>query len=353
MMRDMPRLVDCVQRNCHIADARHARDMTMCSYLLEMREYFRWEHQLPPHLPPPRAEVGRWLAEREALWENLVDESFVELPVGGGICPPFAVAAINDALAPQGLAYGAGYGRFGKPHFFLAKLVGEEQREGVHIRVCGCEYARDITAIPAALQGDAIIIRQEALRQALWEKTEAWSLKRQHGPMRAALAAYGYDGEAARAVAALERMTAAESETLILHELGEHAAGRRLGGAWEEMLLGLADRHAEIVARAVRDHLADCLVTLPRLLERRAAASIHFWFANFDGYRRQLFPQLSAAYGRWLERGDSDALAAAIERGRGHWQAQGEALLELWRCRGAGAAADIKRLAADAFVLSA
>ena len=34
--------IEAVQRNCHIADARHAREMTLCTYLLEMREFFRW-----------------------------------------------------------------------------------------------------------------------------------------------------------------------------------------------------------------------------------------------------------------------------------------------------------------------
>jgi len=36
-------LVEAVRRNCHIADARHAREMTLCTYLLEMREFYRWE----------------------------------------------------------------------------------------------------------------------------------------------------------------------------------------------------------------------------------------------------------------------------------------------------------------------
>ena len=37
------RLVEAVQANCNITDARHARNMTMCTYLLEMRELYRWE----------------------------------------------------------------------------------------------------------------------------------------------------------------------------------------------------------------------------------------------------------------------------------------------------------------------
>ena len=334
-MRDFPRLVDCIQRNCHIADALHARDMTMCNYLLEMREYFRWENHLPAQVPPPRAEVSSWLAEREALWETLLDESFADLPVGNGFCAPFAVDEINRILGAEGLCYGAGYGRFGKPHFFLATLLRQERRDGIEVSICGCEYARDITAIPAALQGERIIVRQEALHQWLWEKAETWGLKRNDGAMKAALDAHGF---AENQAFALERMAEAETETLILHELGEHGAGRQLGPDWEDMLAGLGNRHAEVLARAVRDHLADCLVTLPTLLEREAVASLHFWFANLDGYRRQLFPQLAAAYGPWRDSGDTALLPGIIDRGREHWLRQAEVLLAQWRAEGAAAA---------------
>ena len=39
-------LVDAVQTNCDIADARHAADLPLCIYLLQMREFYRWEHGL-------------------------------------------------------------------------------------------------------------------------------------------------------------------------------------------------------------------------------------------------------------------------------------------------------------------
>ncbi len=350
-MNDLPDLVDLVQRNCHIADARHARDMTMCTYLLEMREYYRWEQGLPRGVPPPRAEVGRWLSEREALWESLMDEPYADLPVGGTLHPPFAVADVNRALVPAGLLYGAGYGRGAKPHFFLADLLSDEVRDGVRVSICGCEHARDIAAIPAALQGDAVIVRQEALRQWLWEKIEAWEMKRNDGPMQAALTGYGRRDGAPVEASVVERMAAAETETVILHELGEHAAGRIVGPDWEAMLAGIGDRPSELLLRAVRDHLADCLVTLPTLIDRRAEASLHFWFANLDGFRHQLFPLLADAYPAWRDRRDAACLAGAIAAGREHWQAQALRLLDLWRERGAAGAVETLRGGPDAFAL--
>lgn len=318
-------LVEAVRRNCGIADARHAREMTMCNYLLEMREYCRWERGIPPGgILPPRSEIGAWLNAREAFWETLEDQDYGVVPVGGRDYDPFASDAINQALQGHGLLYGAGIGRFHKPHFFLGRLVREERRAGLRIQVCEREYARDLTAIPAVLQGDTIIIRGEALRQWLWEKVEAWQAKRAEGALQAALDSYAYASDTG---GAMTRMAAAATEVLVLHELGEHAAGRLLGPSWEEMLAASLNKHAEILARAVRDNLADCLVTLPALLESGARGPLHFWFANFDGMRLALFPALATAYREWRANDDAAALQAAIAAGAAHWRNLAEDIL--------------------------
>ena len=76
-------LVAAVQTNCHIADARHATDLSLCNFLLQMREFYRWEQGLPFGAALPRDAVGAWLAEREALWAELGDRSsFAAEPVG-------------------------------------------------------------------------------------------------------------------------------------------------------------------------------------------------------------------------------------------------------------------------------
>ncbi len=333
MIAGMADLVAAVQHNCHIADARHARNMTLCTYLLEMREFFRWERDLPLGVPPPREEVGRWIAEREALWEEVEEADFIDVPVAGRPVPPFAADEANAALLPAGLVYGAGIGRFGKPHFVLARLERLEEPAagaGPRILVCGCEYARDLNALPAALQGDTVLVRREALRQWLWEKAEAWGLKHRGGPMAAALATYGFGAGGAADAAALERMTDAETGTLILHERGEWAVGRDLGSGWEEMLAGMGSRRAEILARAVRDLWADCLVTVPALLGTDEAGPLHFWFANLEGMRRELVPGLQGAYEAWIG-GDAAPLAAAAAAGAGHWQGVARRFLDLHR----------------------
>lgn len=347
MMLVLEQLIATVQQNCHITDARHARNMTLCSYLLEMREYYRWEHRLSPSEPPSRAEVSRWLAARETLWDELEEREFSSLAIEDQLIDPFAVDTVNRALLPHGLVYGAGIGRFHKPHFFLAELARQEVRDGVSILVSGREFARDLTAAPAAMRQGIVYLRREALTRWLWEKAEAWDDQQREGAFKRAFDCYGFDADPESAIG---RMTEGEGETLILHELGEHAAGLLLGADWEEMLASFSGRRAEVLARAVRDNLADCLVTLPTLLEREAFASLHFWFANFDGMRRALFPTLADAYALWRDGGSSDAIAAASAAGRSHWHEAGLHLVSLYRQGGVEAKIEAL-IAADTLAL--
>lgn len=321
------RTIEAVQHNCHIADARHARDMTMCNYLLEMREFFRWEQGIAPGAAlPPRGEIAAWLSAREALWDRLGEHDFVTVPVEGVEKDAFAVEAINAVLKERGLLYGAGIGRFGKSHFFLGECVSDDAREGVRIVTCGREYARDLSAIPAVLYGEVIVLRQEALHQWLWGKIEAWQTKRADNAMKTALECLGYDVGSSDS-ASFERMAAAVSELLVLHELGEQAASHHLGHDWERMLAAVPNKHTEILARAIRDNLADCLVTLPVLLERGAYGLLHFWFANFDGMRRALFPGIDTAYRAWREDNQVANLDLILGAGRDHWYKVGRQLL--------------------------
>lgn len=340
-MRHLHRLTEAVQRNCHISDARHAREMTMCTYLLEMREFYRWEHEIPYHRQPRKEELTNWLCEREALWNRVESDDYEALPVGDARCDPFAVDDINRTLVPEGLVYGSGYGRFHKPHFFLGQLLRSERRAEFDVLVSGCEYARDLTAVPAALQDGTIYLRQDALRRWLWEKVELWAVRRAEGALQLALLGYGFDGGPE---AALARMTEGEGESAILHEIGEGLAGRLLGDDWQQMLSSFSGRRSEVLARAVRDNVADCLSTLPALLERGAASSLHFYFANFEGMRRTLFPKLMTAYRYWRDTGDTTSLQETAKEGQAHWVAVASHLIALYRSDPCAAERNIEAL---------
>jgi hypothetical protein len=330
-------LVDVVQRNCDLADARHAREKSMCTYLLDMREHYRWAASLPLGTAPDRALLGDWIAQREQRWDHLTPgnaDVFTDLPLGDGL-DPFDEPGANDQLAAYGWVYGAGIGLFGAPLFFLAAKEAEQSRDGAQVIITDREWARGVAAPPATSRGRTVIVRLDALRRWLWTRVEAGSRRGGENAFAAALRMYMVSDHAADAV---ERMARGETETLILHELGELRAGALLGADWEDMLAG-SDRRTELLLRAVRDLLADCLVTLPKLLAREGDASLLFWFATFDGLRRQLAPELAAAYCIESNRVDRAALASAVRAGEIHWHARAQDLLSLWRCDGSAALA--------------
>lgn len=320
-MRDLHALIEAVQHNCHITDARHARSMTMCAYLLEMQQYYRWENGIPYSASLPKGEVGNWLVEREKLWSEFEDLPYSPLRIDGEI-DPFDSMAVNRLIVPEGYVYGAGYGRFGKPHFFLGRLSRKEVRGDYTILVSDCEYARDLVAPTAAFQNGTIFLRRDAVRRMVWE-----GLWKKRGD-----AAYCHD--ASTPDAALEVATERECEAVILHELGEGMAGEMLGRGWEAMVSDAASIKTEVIVRAVRDLLADCLSTLPGLIKRGEECSLHFYFENLSGMRRELFPLAIEAYRAWCAAGDPGPLSEAIENGSEHWLDVGRNLLGKYQVDG-------------------
>lgn len=336
---DLGALVSAVQRNCDISDAHFAGDLTMCTFLLKMRELYRWEKGIPLNREMPKAEVGNWMSIREEMWKGIEDADYEHLPLPSGAIDPFESTRANQALAPRGLVYSGGYGRSCRPHFFLGKLLREEWRDGFRILVSGREHARGLDAPPGVLLDSTVFVRTEALQRWLWEKVEEWSWNHRNAALGRALAYYPFGTDMD---AALTAMTSAETESVILHELGEARANATLGEAWPAMLVDLMGSRAEIMARAVRDLYADSLSTLPALFDHGAPASIHFYFANFVGMRRKLFPELAQAYDIWVDHADRNTLHQVAEAGALRWLELAGEMLEQHRRHGEGTRARIE-----------
>jgi hypothetical protein len=341
-------LVDAVQANCHIADAHHATDLPLCIYLLQMREFYRWEQGLAFGAALERRLIGQWLSQRESLWSDVESRPLQALPFDGRMFDPHDADTLNAELMPCGLVYGAGLTSVDRPTFFLAHLHRSEQRDdGLRLQVGDRELARGLAAPPAVLaNGRTIVLRRESLARWLWEKFEAFSLRRTEGPFKAFVDAYAlHDGAAF--IAAMPRLVDEQCETLLLHELGEYRAGQWLEPGWGELRVTLDQRRTQLQLRAVRDHLADLDVTLPTLLERGAAPSLHFWFANYDGVRAQLFPSLKEAYAAWSLGDAAAALQRAVQAGSAHFRRLADEVLTLYGRSGARACAQIDRLLAS------
>ena len=317
-------LVSNVQNNCHIADANFAGNYTLCIYLLKMRELFRWESGREFNQPIDKDALGNWLSEREALWDSLEETSFQPISIAGQEFDPMDSQAINRQLLPQGLVYSAGHGNQAQPHFFLAQLEQQHHEGDYTIYISHKELARDLTAPPAMAQGNSIFIRRESFRRLLWEKYEEWLWNKPHNAMQRAIQYYPFDTDIN---AALEQMTDKELTMALYHEIGEIKASALLGEAWLEILAELPRSRGEIIFRAVKDHLADSLSTLPRLMETFYPESLHFYMANLSSMRKTIAPQLEQCYQDWLATQDLEPLRQYVRKAQSHWSDLGREMI--------------------------
>jgi len=319
-----------IQTNCNIADAKYAGNFTLCIYLLKMREYFRWEKGFGYTSNLPQSDVGQWLIKREALWSDLEDKDFNLLEIDNDEIDPFDTQKINQHLVPNGYVYSAGLGIQAKPHFFLGALQEHRTFNGYNSYISDKEYARQLSAYPAMSNGNDIFIRRESLRRMLWEKLETWRWNKPKNAMQRALEFYNFDDDIEQA---LDEMTSVEIETTTLHEIGEIQAGELLGSKWQDLLLSLPRGKTEIMLRAVRDHLADALSTIPSLVENNQTASLHFYFANFALMRKEIFPSLLESYQFFVDSNDSSKILEQVLINKEHWLNLANSAIKLYEQR--------------------
>ena len=164
--------------------------------------------------------------------------------------------------------------------------------------------------------GKNVFIRRESLRRYLWEKFQEWQWHKYENAMARALSFYDFDNNVDTA---LDEMTDNELEAVALHEIGEFISAQELSEDWREMIVNLPRSQTEIMARAVKDLLADCLSTLPGLMENYNPASLHFYAANLVAMRKELFPSFQDAYQIWADTNNLKPLKNLVAKGVRHW----------------------------------
>ncbi|MFV1998063.1 MAG: Sfum_1244 family protein [Acidiferrobacterales bacterium] len=347
---ELDNLTATVQRNCHVSDALYAGNYTMCVFLLKMREYYRWEQGIALTGELDRESVGDWLVERERTWDRIENEDFEPLPAhDGDSINAFDTNAVNGQLLSKKYVYSSGKGLYNKPHFFIGDLEKRDTIGDITILISGREYARDLVAPPSMYRDKIVFVRKESLRRYLWERIEEWRFhkgKDQH-PIGRSLDSYGSRRDLERV---LDEMTDNETGSLILHEVGEARAGELLGPKWEEMLATFPRTKFEFQARAVRDLLADSLVTLPALLEQKNDPSLHVYFANLGGMRKHLAPGLGAAYQQWNETGNYAPIYESARQGQEYWLLKALSVLEDYCNRGSDARGDMETMLEQAAI---
>jgi len=104
---------------------------------MRYRDLFRSEQGLETLAPLLREEIAAWIERKESRWAGLEGQEFRDLEVHGTAYSPFDTVGINRVIAQEGLVYGAGYGMYLKPTFFLGRALSVTEREGHIVSITG------------------------------------------------------------------------------------------------------------------------------------------------------------------------------------------------------------------------
>jgi len=309
------KLISQVKGNCDIADARSWGYFSICGLLLRLRELYRSEHSIEPWEGIALEEMSAWIASKEKIWERLAREDLRPLVIDGMRYDPFQVDEVNAALNSHGLVYGAGYGIFNKPTFFLALLSSKRDLLDYRIYYSGKELCRDISAPVAMLQGRCIFMRLEQLTSLLWGKFQELQGKRFGGALREAYSSFGIGGTEFPSEELQRRLSSLSSEIselLILHEVGEAFEGGQ-DDAWLSILNREWDRWTEFHLRGIKDVLADTSERGPLkyVIDHEERSLFFFYVAMMDGIRKELFPEMLDAFQHFSEHRDWSVVETA------------------------------------------
>lgn len=336
-MIDIQKVSSQIKTNCNISDAKYWGTYSLCGLLLRLRELYRVEKGLKPWERILQKDVGEWISERETLWGDIEGSDFNDIAVNDYVYSPFEVEKINAALNKTGLLYGAGYGLYMKPIFFVTDIISHRIIDGFDVYIAGNEYARDLSDYPAMLQNNVVIARLDLTRLLLWNRFEELRHKHKKTKCRLSFAfsQYGITQENEINEEMYDRITRiarSEAETYIYHELGEAYEGRRLGEVWKVFLSSLPYSQAAVFARAVKDILSDTAEKgmLGYIIENRKAGSLGFYNVFLSGFRKIIFPEMAAAFREFTETGDWEVIYKAGRSGHKNAGEYAERLLSIY-----------------------
>lgn len=337
MMLDIDNFIQQVKHNCNISDAQFWGYYSICGLLMRYRELYRTEHGLQPWNHIDNADVCRWIQERERLWLELEDAELQPVIVAGKSFDPFDITGLNAILRPEGLLYGAGYGTFGKPTFFIARLETFKELLDYRIHYAGAELCRDLAAAPAMLQSSCIYVRPEVLSIYIWDRFQEMKANRGGCLPERIFSSYGMkisDEDGPELFSKITQLVRDLSEVFVLHELGE-AFEDEFAEDWTEILSIGCDKATELYLRGIKDVRADTSYKGPlrMLYESRDSAGIAFFVSFLDGIRKEIFPEIRECFNRFVESGDWLVLEHARRTGYERAERLQKEIVELWRIK--------------------
>ncbi len=318
-----------IKFNCDVSDSQFWGYFSVCGLLMRYRDLYRSEMGLKPWSEISHEKIGLWIEAKESKWPELEKEGFRSLTINGTNHDPFDVAAINEKLAREGLVYGAGYGMYLKPTFFLAELRALREVSGLTVYTSGRELVRDLFSAPGMLQEKTVFLRLEPLTILLLYKHS--ELNTRHATiLKDAFLEYGFTNRQIIDITfeqRLEQMADRYSEILLAHEIGEAAEAIP---EWKEIIaLSSGDRQLEHYLRAVKDLIADTSDHGPfkKIIENRDRGALGLSFALTEGFRRILFPELKEAYASFSRSEDWVVIEQARQTGYERFRYQRDSIV--------------------------
>ncbi|MBF0517355.1 MAG: hypothetical protein HQK97_09615 [Nitrospirae bacterium] len=331
---DIGKLRRQIKRNCDISDAKYWGFYSICGMLLRIRLLYRQVHALAPWDAISNDLILPWIAQQEAMWEQLEDEGFDNLTINGVEFQPFDSEAINSILTPHGHLYGAGVGIHGKPTFFLGRLLKISSIGPCTVYYVDEELERDLFASPAMIRGRHICIRLQPFYDILYDKVST-PKGRQHDPLLAEVIEDLRLKDITEDYCHRFKAFALDVSTLLLHHEAAEFAEDGDGSAvtWLEIISGTGNRFVEIYLRAMKDVLADTseLGPLRHIIDTRDTILLSFYTALMDNVRLEIFPEITAAY-REFAAGSHDWQSIEQARAAGYARALRfrQDILSLW-----------------------
>lgn len=312
-------LLQTIKHNCDISDARDNGIYSICTLVLKLRNFYKWEHGLEPWHEPDSPVLLDWIAAKEEYWETINSESFLPITIHDENIDPFLLPVINKFLAADNHVYGAGYGRSMKAIFFMAEILEKRLVENCPTFVLGKEKARELSSPFAMLQDGVIYIRKEPMRFFFWDQIQEINPSCRVA-MQQALGAYGLmrDGcnlHRDKLIAVFDEIVENELDIFIYHEVGESQENVLNSTVLKNIIAAYPASALELLARAVKDILADTHPKglLSHIIMKEKKSSLGFYMSFLDGMRKLLCPELNAASKGFWNDGDWSLLQQALK----------------------------------------
>jgi hypothetical protein len=322
-----------IKFNCDVSDAKYWGFFSVCGLLMRYRDLYRSEKGFQPWAEIRREDIAEWITKKESRWPELEQKDFRDLAIDGKKYHPFDISEINHRLREQGLIYGAGYGMYMKPSFFLAELRATREISGLTVHTSGKEYVRDLFTSAGMLQGKSIFLRLEPLAMLLMYKFSELHARRASA-LEDAFSHYGFHHRQIindTFTKRLELMAERYADVLLSHEVAEAMEDVP---EWKDILSSLAgDRRAEHYLRAVKDLIADTSAHGPykRIIDTKDRGALSLSIALTEGFRRVLYPEMKNAHEEFLSSENWGLIEEARQTGYARFLSQRNAVINLFR----------------------